>query len=282
MIMLRERAYAKVNLHLQVEGKREDDYHLLKTIFAKVSLHDDVFVEAVREPVVELVVNGPYPVPQGPSNIAYKAAKWYLSRYGIKNWGVKIVIEKRIPPASGLGGGSSDAAAVIRALLRFFGEKDPELVRDSSEIGADVPFFVSGASVALAGGIGEKLQPVDVGKGTGLWLAFSSIHISAKEAYDLLDEIYREVLEKYPLVGGDELLKAVKAWDVDAFGKLFFNHLEMPIFRRYPELEKIKRAFLETGSPFTLMSGSGSTVFAFRPQDCEPPAGLEVAEVEIV
>ena len=280
--MLREKAYAKVNLHLQVEGKREDDYHLLKTIFAKVSLHDDVFVEAVREPVVELVVNGPYPVPQGPSNIAYKAAKWYLSRYGIKNWGVKIVIEKRIPPASGLGGGSSDAAAVIRALLRFFGEKDPELVRDSSEIGADVPFFVSGASVALAGGIGEKLQPVDVGKGTGLWLAFSSIHISAKEAYDLLDGIYQEVLEKYPLVGGDELLRAVKAWDVDAFGGLFFNHLEVPIFRRYPELEKIKKAFLETGSPFTLMSGSGSTVFALRVQGCEPPAGLEVAEVEIV
>ena len=280
--MLRERAYAKVNLHLQVEGKREDDYHLLKTIFAKVSLHDDVFVEAVREPVVELVVNGPYPVPQGPSNIAYKAAKWYLSRYGIKNWGVKIVIEKRIPPASGLGGGSSDAAAVIRALLRFFGEKDPELVRDSSEIGADVPFFVSGASVALAGGIGEKLQPVDVGKGTGLWLAFSSIRISAKEAYDLLDGIYQEVLEKYPLVGNDEILRVVKAWDVDAFGELFFNHLEVPIFKRYPELEKVKRAFLEAGSPFTLMSGSGSTVFAFRTLACRPPVGLKTMEVKIV
>ena len=98
----------------------------------------------------------------------------------------------------------------------------------------------------------------------------------------LLDRMYQEVLEKYPLVEGDELLRAVKAWDVDAFGELFFNHLEVPIFKRYPELEKVKRAFLEAGSPFTLMSGSGSTVFAFRTLACRPPVGLKTMEVKIV
>jgi 4-diphosphocytidyl-2-C-methyl-D-erythritol kinase len=273
--MIRERAYGKINLHLQVTGKREDGYHTLNTVFARISLYDTVYVEAVREPIVDLVINGPYELPKGPSNICYKAARWYLSRYGIKDWGVKIIVEKRIPPGSGLGGGSADAGAVIRALTRFFGEADPDLVKDSAEIGADVPFFVSGYSLAYAEGIGEELEPIDaVPENTKVFLCLSDFRVSAKEAYEGLDRIYEDVLRKYPLVYKKRLIDTAKGGDVLSFSEVFFNHLEEPVFKKYPKLLEVKQGLEEKGFPFVLMSGSGSTVYALASQEIEAPEGL--------
>ncbi len=260
--MLREKAFAKVNLHLQITDVREDGYHNLQTVFVRISLHDNIYIEAKREPVVELSIDGPYTVPTGPKNIVYKAARWYLKRYGIKNWGVKIAIEKRMPPGSGLGSGSSDAGAVIRGLIRFFGEKDDKLLEDIAEIGADVPFFVSNYSVAVAEGVGEKLFPIEVDlKGREVWVFIPDFSLSTKEIYEEFDKMQDEVLKEKPLLDRGKILEVVKTADFSLYSQHFFNHLEYPAFRRCPGLSDLKR-LLVGNSTFAQMTGSGSGFFA--------------------
>ena len=278
--MLKEKAFAKVNLHLQVTGKRKDGYHTLQTIFAKISIHDTVYIEAIREPKVELSVRGQFHTPTGPKNIAFKAAQWYLKRYGIKNWGVKIIVEKNIPPGSGLGGGSSDAAAVIRAMVRFFGEKDPQLVEASSTIGADVPFFVSDVSVAYAEGIGEKIEPIKVDLShLPLHLWIGDFPISTKEIFDLFDSFRDEVLSKKPPLPKARLIECTKDANPEAFRSTFFNHLEEPVFSRYPKIADVKKTLQQLGA-FCLMSGSGSTVYTVG--EIKDKGDLELCRVNFV
>ena len=282
--MLKEKAHGKINLHLQVEGKRDDGYHTLLTLFALISLHDTVFIEAHRDPSVELCIRGDYPLPQGSKNIAYKAARWYLARYGIKNWGVKITIEKRIPPGSGLGGGSSDAGAVIRALVRFFGESDPDLVRDSVEIGADVPFFVSGAHLALASGVGEQIEPLSARIAPpGLLVAVPPFSLSTKEVYEAFDALQKEAHSLHPPLEKSAIADAASSGDASSFRELFYNHLELPVFKKHPELEAAKKRFYEAGAIFAQMTGSGSALFALCSGSFEPAlSGFTLYPCELI
>ena len=280
--MIKEKAYAKLNLHLQVVGKREDDYHLLNTLFVRISLHDLVMVEAIREPAVELSISGPYRVPQGAKNIAHKAARWYLKRYGIRGWGVKILIEKRIPPAGGLGGGSADAAAVIRAMVRFFGERDPKMVEESAEIGADVPFLLSDYSVALASGIGERLRPVEADLSAFKFHLFTSEEgLSTKDVFELFDKLSEEAASKHPPLEEDAIVEVAKSCDLERFKKRFFNHLEIPVFRIRPDLEELKRKLIKR-YPFVLLSGSGPTLYAVTEADGNHPEDTPFVEAKVV
>ncbi len=259
--MIRIKSWAKINLHLQVSSKREDGYHCLETIFARLSLHDDVFIEAKREPIVELFIDGFDNVPQGPKNIAFKAAKWYLNRFKI-NWGVKIVINKKIPPQSGLGAGSSNAGAVIRGLAQFFGEWDPQLVVDSVVLGADVPFFVMDVPFAYAEGVGEIIEPLEPKRkfDEKIALLYPGFGVSTKEAFELFDA-EKNVM---PLLSKEEMVSSFKSGDWNKMKQLFFNHLETPVFKKYPEIARNKE-FLIKNSMFALMSGSGSAVYGIFP-----------------
>ena len=256
--MVRIKAYAKVNLHLQVESERPDGYHNLKTVFAKIDLHDVVYVEAQREPIIKVDVTGEYQSPSGARNIAFKAAKWYFKRYGI-NWGAKILIEKRIPPGGGLGGGSSDAAAVIKGFRKIFGEWDTEVIKDSAAIGADVPFFVLDTPIAFAEGIGEILTPVDVKLENPLVLIIPGIFISTKEIFELFDK--NKSHKELPLLTENKIIEVIESKDWGLIQKTFYNHLEIPVFEKYPNLREIKHKLYEKGALFSLMSGSGSTIY---------------------
>ncbi len=256
--MIRVKSYAKINLHLAVLSKRQDGYHNLQTIFARISLYDEVFLEAKREPVVELLVRGDKGVPQGSRNLAFKAARWYLNRYKIE-WGVRILIDKKIPPKSGLGGGSSNAAAVIRGLGQFFKEWDPEIVRDSVVLGADVPFFISDIPFAYAEGIGEIIEPIEnLSFREKVALICPDFGVSAKEAFELYDKFgsgHGKIMEK------NHLIETLLSEDWKKMKDVFFNDLEAPLFKKYPDLLLNKDLLINEGSLFSLVSGSGSSVF---------------------
>ncbi len=278
--MLKERAHAKLNLHLQITGVREDGYHTLSTVFVRVSLYDLVMVEFLREPVVEVRILGDYKVPQGPDNVVYKAVKWYLARYGIKGWGAKVLVEKRIPPGSGLGGGSADAGATIRALVRFFKEYDDGLVADSARIGADVPFFVADVPVAYAEGVGEVLEPVDVDfSSVGFYLSIPPVAVSTARAFSLFDGMREEVLSEYPLLSREEIVEVLKSGDPAVWAGRFFNHLEIPVFKEHEAVKKEKERLLNMGFPFVLMSGSGSAVYGALRGKLDADGGLIKLEV---
>ncbi len=280
--MIRIRSWAKINLHLQVASKREDGYHCLQTVFARVSLHDDVFIEAKREPVVELFVNGGGGVPHGPKNIAFKAARWYLNRFKI-NWGVKIIINKRIPPGSGLGAGSSNAGAVIRGLAQFFGEWDPKVVVEAVSLGADVPFFIMDVPFAYAEGVGEVMEVIEPERGFDekIALLYPGFGVSTKEAFELFDAEEKSDLS---LLSKDEIISTFKSSDWESMSRLFFNHLEVPVFKKHPELAQNKKFLKEKGALFSLMSGSGSTVYGIFGEEIklEPPSGGEVFWCEFI
>jgi len=250
---MRIRAPAKVNLSLRVVGKRRDGYHLIDTIMAPVSLYDEIEI-ARAKPGAKLSVTCDDPeIPAGEKNLAYKAAALLLGKDAAKT-PVAIHIKKRIPAGAGLGGGSSDAAAVLVGLNRLLRLKRNrrQLLRLAAKIGADVPFFII-RRPARARGIGERLKPL---KSPGrLWLviAYPGFPVSTAWAYrslsfKLTKNIVKTSLNRH-------------VWPLRGSTFELVNDLEKPVFRRYPKVARLKRKLAEAGAAGTLMSGSGSSVF---------------------
>ena len=255
--MITEKAYAKINLSLDVTGKRPDGYHEVRMIMQTVDIYDTL-VFAKKPEGISIDVGGS-DLPADEDHLIYKAAKAVMDRCGIKE-GVKIILEKHIPIAAGMAGGSSDAAATLRGVNRLFecGLSFDELREMGVKIGADVPYCVEGGTV-LAEGIGEKLTPLSQLPEYILAVAKPEKGVSTGNIYKALDEIFDTI--SHPDV--DAMLSAMKTCPGTGFLKYLGNVLEYVTEPRCPEIAQIKKIFDESGSVGTLMTGSGPTVFAF-------------------
>lgn len=251
------RAPAKVNLYLRVVGKREDGYHLLDTLMVPVSLYDEL---EIRRPATgqhaksRLTVTCDHPlVPSGKGNLVYKAA-WRLLRGRKVGGPVDIGIRKRIPVGAGLGGGSSDAAAALVGVNRFFhlGLERAEMLALAASLGTDVPFFVRGRAARVRG-IGERLEAVAAMPRLWMVILYPSFPLSTGWVY-----------ENYPY----KLTKDIRNTSINFSRKspedltsFLVNDLEAVAIRRYPLIGRLKRRLVEEGAAGALMSGSGSSVF---------------------
>jgi 4-diphosphocytidyl-2-C-methyl-D-erythritol kinase len=265
-------APAKINLALHVCGRRPDGYHDLATIMQKVSLYDRLDLALTEEPGVE-VCCAEVALPVGHENIAARAARALLSRSG-RHCGVKIVIDKSIPVAAGLGGGSSDAAAVLCCLnsMLDLGLSAAELRKEGSKLGADVPFFLF-SGTAWATGIGDQLQTF--GAMPPVWYVLVNPQFAVSTAWvfqnlQLTSERAEIKLPEFPKTARDLV-------------GLLHNDLEAVTVGRYPGLGQIKKRLLHLGAAGALMSGSGPTVFGiFSEEDCARQAAAILASESIM
>jgi len=249
------KACAKVNLGLSIVGKRADGYHELRTIYQSISLADELSVSiSPGSAVVDFSVSG-ISVPVGRANLAVRAAEVLLAELNLKRH-VQLRLHKIIPAGSGLGGASSDAAAVLRALLHLSGRSLPadRLLRLAAGLGSDVPFFLLGGA-ALGVGRGAEVYPLPESPRRPLVVVFPGVPVSTPNAYSRL---------RAPL------LTSVRAnHNIDLFcGKLFAgswqeigNDFERVVFPELPQLARIKRSLVRAGARFASLSGSGSAVF---------------------
>jgi len=243
---------AKINLSLDVVGKREDGYHLLEMIMQTISLYDRLKITRNKETVI--ICNN-IDVPCDKSNIAYRAVEIMKEKFGIED-NFKIEIEKNIPVAAGLAGGSTNAAAVIRALNDMYSlnlSKD-EMKEIGLKLGADVPFFFEGGT-CLAEGIGEKLTRL---KDISCYLVVAKppINVSTKYVYQNLkiDEIAVHPDTK-------RIIQYINSNDIRSLAESMVNVLETVTIREYPIIFEIKSIMMEFGALGSLMSGSGPSVF---------------------
>ncbi len=255
--MIKERAYAKINLSLDVTGKRPDGYHEVRMVMQTVDIYDTLTFEK-SEAGITIDVGGS-PLPADGDNLIYKAAKAVMDKCGITG-GVSISLDKHIPIAAGMAGGSSDAAAALRGVNRLFecGLSNDELREIGVRIGADVPYCVEGGTV-LAEGIGEKLTFLSPLPEHVLAVAKPERGVSTGNIYKSLDEIFDTVC--HPNV--DSMLEAFKSSKDLSFTKYLGNVLEYVTVPLCPEVDEIKKIFMGSGTVGTLMTGSGPTVFAF-------------------
>jgi 4-diphosphocytidyl-2-C-methyl-D-erythritol kinase len=246
-------APAKINLCLHVLGRRTNGYHDLYMLMQKVSLCDEVWIELLPDPVVQVECDG-VELKQGEDNIAKRAAWAMLSYPGagaIGKCGIGMRIVKHIPVAAGLGGGSSDAATVLLALndLLSLNLEQSVLARIGLDLGADVPFFL-GPSPARAEGIGEILTPLNYSLPECTYVLVNPGKVlSTAEVYGRVQSF-----SPGPPRGGD-------IRDITELASIFHNDLEEPALQLAPEVGIIKRELLENGAVGALMSGSGATVF---------------------
>lgn len=245
---------AKINLFLNVVGKRPDGYHELESIFQTVSLFDII---ELNEKKAGISVKTDHPgLPTGRNNLAYKAAELIRNNYGIKQ-GVDIFICKNIPIGGGLGGGSSNAATVLTGLNRLWklGISRSELSLLAAEIGSDVPFFIYGGT-ALVKGRGEIVFPLEIKNPFHYLLVSPHIAVPTKEIYQNL----RLYLTR-PKNNGSEIIHCLTTGDSDQISRLLYNSLEAVALGLYPELKAIYLRLQRKLKGKLLVSGSGSTIF---------------------
>lgn len=251
------KAYAKINLALDVVGKRQlDGYHLLKMIMQTIDLYDTIEVKKIEKDII-LKCNKNY-VPLDNRNLAYKAAELFMDRFDIKS-GVEINIDKNIPVSAGLAGGSTDAAAVLKAMNTVFevGADKKVLEELALKIGADVPYCIDGGT-ALCEGVGEIITKLPSFKNYILVLVKPPFGVSTKEVYGSLDikKIY-----KHPDV--DNIMKAMEEGNLEFVASNMKNVLENVTLRKHKILTSIKNEMIRMEALGSLMSGSGPSVFAF-------------------
>ena len=257
-------AYAKINLRLDVLGKRPDGFHELRTIFQTISLHDELRLRASRHPGISLTVEGNKSLAAEPvqKNLVYQGIEALRRELKIRG-GVEIVLKKMIPAGRGLGGGSSDTAAALLGYLRLTGRKiaRARLMEIAASLGADVPFFLSGGR-ALGVNKGDEIYPLpDIAKRYILVVSPKEIHVPTPDAYRWLKA---KPLALTKLDGNPKLFGfCALCWSAQGSG--LSNDFEGPVFRRYARLEKIKRALLQRGAAEASLAGSGSAVFGVFP-----------------
>lgn len=255
MTELRFEAMAKINLTLDVIGKRPDGYHELKTVMATVGLADSITLRLLDRPVFEAHNNLPY-LPNDRRNLALSAAKLYLDRTG-RGMGAEITLHKRIPVAAGLGGGSADAAAVLNALNRHFGDRVDfaTLSKWALELGSDVPYCLRGG-VALAEGRGELLTGLPNVPACHVILCRPSVAVSTRDTFKALSSAR---LKTRPDLGG--MLEALRLGDLEGIARRAYNVFEAPMTAKIKEIGEIRSALIDGGALGACMSGSGATVF---------------------
>ncbi len=254
---LRIRAYAKINLYLDVLSKREDGYHNIETVFHSIDLHDEIILRERSKTGIIISCNHP-DVPNDSTNITYRAAEeiaYVVSGIG----GLEIQINKRIPVAGGLAGGSANAAAVLYGVNEIFSLElsDKELLEIGAKLGADVPFCLNGGA-AVGTGIGDILTPVPPIENLPLLLINPGLTVSTADVFNNLH---------IPLTNQENgsiiITKCVEKGDVIGVANNLYNFLESQVFQKHPILSDLKSQLsTQTGCFGTLMSGSGGTLFA--------------------
>ncbi|EJG6538268.1 4-(cytidine 5'-diphospho)-2-C-methyl-D-erythritol kinase [Staphylococcus pseudintermedius] len=258
--MIYETAPAKINLTLDTLYKRDDGYHEVEMIMTTIDLSDRLSFEKRNDSRIVLKVDETF-IPSDDRNLAYRAALLMKETYQIKQ-GVTITLEKNIPVAAGLAGGSSDAAATMRGMNRLFelNRSLDELSELSAAIGSDVPFCVYGTT-ALCKGRGEILEILPKTSSAWVIVAKPQAGLSTPEIYGGLD-----LSQPFP-VHTEQCLKAIEENDYDALCKSLSNRLEPVSMQLQPEIAKIKTNMLNNGADGALMSGSGPTVYGFAQRE---------------
>ncbi|WP_288222430.1 4-(cytidine 5'-diphospho)-2-C-methyl-D-erythritol kinase [uncultured Clostridium sp.] len=253
---MRIKAYAKVNISLDIVGKREDGYHLLEMIMQAIDLYDEINIEKQKEGI-NIKCNKSY-VPTDERNLAYKAAKLFIEKYNI-NSGVNINIKKNIPVCAGLAGGSTDGAAVLKIMNKLFeiNATDEELMELGLKLGADVPYCIKGGT-ALCKGIGEDVRELKNFKNKIIVLVKPPFGVSTKSVYQ---EFNLNKVKSHP--NTKLLIKAIEDNDLNTVSNNMKNLLENVTLRKHKVLINIKEEMKNYGALGTMMSGSGPTVFAF-------------------
>jgi len=255
-------AFAKINLRLEVLGKRGDGYHELRTIFQTISLQDQLRLNATRKPGIELRVLGNASLSSEAveKNLVYRAVDALQCELGIRT-GVAVTLRKAIPAGRGMGGGSSDAAAAMVGYLRLVRRKlpRPRLFALAASLGADVPFFFEGGR-ALGIGKGDEIYPLpDLPKRHLLVVSPQSIHVRTPDAYRWLNAPQLTNSAGTPKLYGFCAL----AWSLA--GSPLLNDFEEAVFQQHPRLAEIRRDLLQNGATEALLAGSGSAVFGVFP-----------------
>lgn len=249
------RAYAKVNLSLDVVRKREDGYHEVSMIMQTVKLFDRLHFEKQKEDTIKLTTNLKF-LPVDENNLVYKVVRQLKEEFQIKE-GIRIHLDKHIPVAAGMAGGSSDCAAALFGMNRMFGLNlsRKELMERGVKLGADVPYCIM-RGTALSEGIGEILTPLPPMPNCYIVIAKPPISVSTKYVYEHLD---LPNLEHHPNIPA--MVEALRNNDLNGITATMENVLESVTIHEYPVIKDIKNKMLDLGAENALMSGSGPTVF---------------------
>ena len=255
MRVIRLKAYAKINLGLDVLRKREDGYHEVKMVMQTIDMFDRVELGKVRKPGIFVQTNLKY-LPVNQDNLVYKAARLFMDEYKLTG-GIEINLKKYIPVAAGMAGGSSDAAAVLYGMNKLYetGLSLEELMKLGVKIGADVPFCIM-RGTALAEGIGEKLTKLPAAPNCHVLIAKPPFSVSTKWVYSNLKV---GELKEHPDI--DKLIEALSAGNLRNMTQYMGNVLETVTEAEYPQITELKKLMTEEGALCSLMSGSGPTVF---------------------
>lgn len=268
---LQLKAPAKINLTLDVCGKRPDGYHELATVMHQITLADDIKLTRLEEPIIRLS-SGSSLLPDDRQNLAYRAAEEMLARYA-PDKGIQIAITKRIPIAAGLAGGSTDAAAVIKGINQLFALhlSAAELCERGLAIGSDVPFCVVGGT-AFCTGRGEIMQPLPKGPVLHLVLVKPDFSLSTAAVYRQFDSVQSSFLRPQ-----HETFQ--KSWETSALSDIasgMANVLEAASFSMQPEIPRLLEQMLALGALAARMTGSGPTVFGIFPDEKSAYAAFRV------
>lgn len=262
MNSIKEKAYAKLNISLDVSSRRQDGYHDMVMVMQTISLFDQVELSLDDSGKVRARTNLPF-IPGDERNLAVKAALKFLEATGHEGQGMFIRIEKKVPVGAGMGGGSSDAAAVLRSLNRFYGSplSGEQLLELSCAVGSDVAFCVAGGT-ALATGRGEKLRPLPPLPDCRFVVCKPEFSISTPELFRKLDQV---PLRRHPDTAG--LVSAIEQGDLSQMCRRMYNVFEDVEDRRMRTVSEIKSLLLDHGALGAVMTGTGSAVFGvFRPE----------------
>lgn len=249
------KALAKINLGLDIVRRREDGYHEVRMIMQTIQLYDRLDIKRTQEPGIQIQTNLSF-LPVNENNLIYKAAKLLMDEFSITD-GVSVKLDKRIPVAAGMAGGSTDAAAMLIGVNRLFslGLTKRQLMERGVQIGADVPYCIM-RGTALAEGIGEALSPLPPMVKCPVLIAKPSISVSTKFVYQNLKLDDTTI---HPDI--DRLIDDIKAKNLHDIAAHMGNVLETVTISNYPVIDEIKKHMLSNGAVGAMMSGSGPTVF---------------------
>lgn len=253
---MRLKAMAKINLGLDVLGKREDGYHEVRMIMQTIRMYDILDIRKTRRPGIVLTTNLPF-IPTDQRNLVYKAAQMLMEEFDVEE-GLSIKLRKFIPVAAGMAGGSSDAAAAFVGVNRMFhlGLTEEQLMERAVKVGADVPYCIM-RGTALAEGIGEKLTRLPRVPHCYVLVGKPGVNVSTKTAYENLKLDDPAVV--HPDIDG--MVTAVRNGDLDGMISRMGNVFEPGIISKYPVIQEIKDLMESNGARKAMMSGSGPTVF---------------------
>ncbi len=262
----RIKAYAKVNLGLDVLRRLENGYHQVKMIMQSIGLHDELTLEKAQSGIS--ITTDAAGLSTGEDNLIWRAAKLMQDKYGA--FGIRIHLCKNIPIAAGMAGGSTDAAAVMKGINHLYGLgiSLSRLMEDGVSIGADVPYCILGGT-ALAEGIGERLTPLPPLPLCHILIAKPDISVSTKDVYQHLDA---EGIQSHPDI--DSMAAALRAGRLDGVLNCMENVLETVTVPAHPVIDRIKIRMRELGAANSLMSGSGPTVFGIFQEEDRAQAAL--------